>query len=92
MPLALGDPRQLPAHPDVIAQSQTIALTWIEFDGTKTQLKVMQSNNGGKTWLASKVIAQSNAEVDYPFLLRNNKDIFVSWNTKNEGFRLIPLN
>ncbi len=92
VPLALGDPRQLPAHPDVIAQSQTIALTWIEFDGTKTQLKVMQSNNGGKTWLASKVIAQSNAEVDYPFLLRNNKDIFVSWNTKNEGFRLIPLN
>ncbi|MCK9396806.1 MAG: glycoside hydrolase [Methylobacter sp.] len=91
-PLPLGNPGKLPSHPDAMAKGNHIYLTWTEFDGTKTQLWVMQSNDGGLTWLPAKSVAESTAEVDFPFLLSNNKDVFVSWNSKNEGYRLIPVN
>jgi len=91
-PLPLGNAEKLPSHPDVMAKGKHIILTWTEFDGSKTQLLIMQSNDGGLTWLPAKSIAESTTEVDFPFLLSNNKDVFVSWNSKNEGFRLIPVN
>jgi hypothetical protein len=91
-PLPLGNSGKLPSHPDVMAKGKHIILTWNEFDGTKSQLWVMQSNDGGQTWLHAQSIAESTAETDYPFLLSNNQGIFVSWNSKTSGYRLIPLN
>ena len=91
-PLTLGDAGKLPSHPDVMATGKRITLCWIEFDGNKTQLRVMQSHDGGRTWSHAKSIAESTADVDYPFLLSHNEAVFVSWNSKNEGYRLIPIN
>jgi len=91
-PLAFGNLAKLPSHPDVMAKGKRIILTWTEFDGTKSQLLAMQSNDQGRTWLPAKTIADSAAEVDYPFLLSNDEGIFVSWNGKKEGYRLIPIN
>ncbi|MGR9012569.1 MAG: sialidase family protein [Gammaproteobacteria bacterium] len=91
-PLPLGNTEKLPSHPDVMAIGKHVTVTWTEFDGTKTQLLVMQSNDGGQTWLPAKSIAESTTEVDFPFLLSNNGEVFVSWNSKHEGYRLIPVN
>jgi hypothetical protein len=91
-PLAFGSPEKLPSHPDILAKGKHIILTWTEFDGTKTQLLVMQSHDGGHTWLPAKSIAESTAEVDFPFLLSTHENIFVSWNSKHAGYRLIPVN
>jgi hypothetical protein len=90
-PLLFGTPDKLPSHPDIMAQEKDVILTWIEYDGSRTQLMVMQSPDGGKTWSPAKSIAQSSSRTDFPFLLKNPQGIFVSWNTKNEGYRLIPL-
>lgn len=91
-PLPIGNAGRLPSHPDVMARGQHIILTWTEFDGSKTQLLVMQSQDSGQTWLPAKAIADSTTEVDFPFLLSNNESIFVSWNSKKEGYRLVPVN
>jgi hypothetical protein len=91
-PLSFGAPDKLPSHPDIMAKGKHVTLTWTEFDGSKTQLLIMQSNDGGQTWLPAQAIAESTAEADFPFLLSNNERVFVSWNSKNEGYRLIPLN
>jgi hypothetical protein len=91
-PFPFGDPGKLPSHPDIMAKGKHIVLAWIEFDGTKTQLLVLQSNDAGKSWLPAKSIAESTSEIDYPFLLSHNNDVFVSWNSKKEGYRLIPVN
>lgn len=91
-PLPLGNSEKLPGHPDIMAKGRRVILTWIEYDGSKTQLMVMQSNNAGQNWLPAKSIAESTSEVDFPFLLSNNEAVFVSWNSKNEGYRLIPVN
>lgn len=90
-PLSLGNPEKLPSHPDIMAKGKQIALTWTEFDGDKTQLKAMQSQDGGQTWSKIETIAEATAETDFPFLLSNRQGIFVSWNSKTEGYRLIPL-
>jgi hypothetical protein len=91
-PVPLGNPEKLPGHPDIMVQGKRVILTWTEFDGVKSQLLVMQSNNGGQTWSQPKSIAGAAAETDYPFLLSNDQGNFVSWNSKTEGYRLIPLN
>lgn len=91
-PLAFGDKKNLPSHPDILAQGKHVILTWTEFDGKQTQLFVMHSNDGGETWLPAKPIAKLNADADFPFLLSNNQGVFVSWNSKAEGYRLFPLN
>jgi len=91
-PLSFGDPEKLPSHPDIMASGKHIILTWTEFDGVKTLLRVMQSNDGGQTWSQPKSIAEATAETDYPLLLSNGQGIFVSWNSKTKGYQLIPLN
>lgn len=91
-PLAFGELKKLPSHPDILTQGKHVILTWTEFDGSQTQLLVMRSNDGGKTWLPPKPIAKFNADADFPFLLSNNQGMFVSWNSRTEGYQLIPLN
>lgn len=90
-PLPFGDPEKLPSHPDIMARGKHVILTWTEFDGEKTRLLVMQSNDGGRTWLPAKSIAESTGKNDFPFLLASTQSVFISWNSKKEGYRLIPL-
>jgi hypothetical protein len=91
-PLAFGELDHLPSHPDILLSGKQATLTWTEFDGNQTQLKVMQSNNYGETWLPAKSISTVSADADFPFLLSNNQGIFISWNSKTEGYKLIPVN
>jgi len=90
-PLQIGDPERLPSHPDISAHGKYVALTWTEFDGIKTQLKIMKSIDGGLNWSKAKSIAEAAAETDFPFFLSNSTGTFVSWNSKTEGYRLIPV-
>ena len=90
-PLAFGELKSLPGHPDILAQGKHIILAWTEFDGKQTQLKVMHSNDAGVTWLPAKSIATLNSEADFPFLLSNKLGVFVSWNSKVDGYQLIPV-
>ena len=90
-PLPFGTPGRLPSHPDILAQGKRVILTWTEFDGDKTYLIVMQSSDGGQTWLQPQTIAESKASTDFPFLLNSRAGVFVSWNSKKEGYRLISI-
>ncbi len=91
-PKAVGTPTRLPSHPDIMVLGNNLFLTWIEFDGQKTLLFVQQSQDGGETWLPPKMISSIASDADYPFLLTNKGKVFVSWNSKKEGYRLLPLN
>ncbi len=90
-PLAIGMPGKLPSHPDILALNNHVVLAWTEFDGEHSQLFVQYSHDNGETWSAAKLVARFASQADYPFLLNNGKSLFVSWNSKTEGYRLIPL-
>ena len=89
--MPLGDLTQLPAHADVLASAESVAVVWREFDGAKTSIKVMQSQNRGEDWSSARIIASSKDVADYPFLVSDGQAIFVSWNSKDHGYRLLPL-
>lgn len=36
-------------------------------------------------------IAENQASSDFPFLLNGPQGIFISWNSKKEGYQLIPI-
>ena len=91
-PLPFGDSEKLPSHPDIMAQGKNIILTWTEFDGDKTHLLIMQSNDKGQSWTPARSIGESTSKTDSPLLLASTQGIFVSWNREKEGYRLIPLN
>jgi hypothetical protein len=90
-PMPFGTPGRLSSHPDILARGKQVIHTWTEFDGDKTYLVVMQSSNGGQTWLQPQTVAESKTGTDFPFLLASNEDVFVSWNSKKEGYRLIRI-
>ncbi|MGR9088511.1 MAG: sialidase family protein [Gammaproteobacteria bacterium] len=91
IPMSFGNAERLPSHPDVLALGKRIVLAWTEYDGIVTRLIVMQSTDGGQNWQSSRNLADAAAEADYPILLRHDQDIYVSWNSKKEGYRLIPV-
>lgn len=88
--LAIGDPKNLASHPDVLARGRRVVLVWQEFDGQKTQVKTIQSQNRGESWSSPQVLATSEKAADYPFLLARGDKIYLSWNTET-GYRLIPI-
>jgi hypothetical protein len=88
---SIGNSEQSPGHSDVLVWKNQIALTWQEFDGKQTLIKTMLSNDKGTTWLAEKVLSRTSQAADYPFLLHNSEQIFVSWNSKEHGYLLMPI-
>ena len=90
-PMPLGNLTHLPAHADVLALETSVAVVWQEFDGLKTSIKVIQSQNRGEDWSSIQIIASSEDAADYPFLVSDGQAIFVSWNSKDRGYRLLPL-
>jgi hypothetical protein len=90
-PMALGRPDRLPGHPDVLALGDRVIIAWNEFDGRKNRAMVKQSRDGGQTWSEAVAAADSNAEVDFPFLLTDGLAVFLSWNSQDTGYRLIRI-
>lgn len=91
LPLKLGTGGKLASHPDVITENQRVVLVWLEFDGEKTDLVSMQSKDGGQSWLTPVTLSSSTGANNYPYLLKTSGQIFVSWNSLKDGYRLLAI-
>jgi hypothetical protein len=90
-PLPLGSPEKRAGHPAVIAHDGTLFLAWKEFDGEVSPVRAMHSHDGGLSWSAPFVLAHTADASDHPQLLAHDGRVFLSWSTRAEGYRLIPL-
>lgn len=81
----------LPGRADVMAPGKQVALVWKEFDGVKTRIEIMHSKDGGGNRSAPKIAAETSAQSGHPALINNGKRIFLSWNSADTGYRLIPI-
>lgn len=77
-------------HPHVMAQGQHVAITWLEFDGSNTIVRGMQSFDGGKRWSEAKRLGSSPDAADYGVLLADDANIYLSWQNK-QGYRFQRL-
>jgi hypothetical protein len=89
MPIGLAD--HSPSRPFVLAAAGTVWMVWKEFDGEQTTVNVMTSRDDGKTWSVPKGLAQTADASDHPLLVTNGRRVFLSWMTRVDGYRLVPL-
>ncbi len=87
----IGDPARQPARPQLLALNGDLWLAWREFDGTATEIVVMQSRNGGGDWSPRRVVGRSTGTADHPVLVSNGQRAFVSWLTSTGGYQLLAL-
>jgi len=90
-PMPIGRPDRAPSHPYLIATDDALWLAWKEFDGEETSVPSMVSHNNGRTWSAPKVAAKTSDSSDLPLLATDGRNAFLSWQTKADGYRLMPL-
>ncbi len=89
--LNFGNPEAQPARPYVLSMGSRVYLAWKEFNGESTGILGMLSNDGGKSWSAPRKLASTSDVSDWPFLIAEKNRVYLSWNTKNEGYRLIEI-
>ncbi|WP_435626632.1 sialidase family protein [Candidatus Ferrigenium straubiae] len=90
-PLHFGNPEAQPAHPYVLSLGGRVYLAWKEFDGENTAILGMHSEDGGKSWSAPEKLAGTSEVSDWPMLIGESGRAYLSWNTRNEGYRLIEI-
>lgn len=90
-PLPIGTPARQPARPQLLARGSDLWLAWREYDGKATEIVAMHSASGGREWSAPRVVGRSASTADHPVLVSDGRRAFVSWLTRAEGYRLLPL-
>ena len=90
-PMPLGDAAQQNSRPYVLAGPDGVTLAYKAFDGERTTVEVMTSRDSGASWSAPREAAATSDDSDHPELLSDGKRVYLSWLTRKDGYRLIPL-
>ncbi len=81
---------QASAHPDLAIIGQRVAVAWTEFDGERSRLRAMVSENAGESWQEHD-LATTTSLSDQPRVLTKDNRFYVFWNTRNEPRSLTPI-
>lgn len=90
-PVQLGNPAHQPGHAAVLSRGNNVVVAWKEFDGESTAIMAMRSQDGGRQWGQVMKMAETRDVSDHPLLVANKDKMYLSWNSKLEGYRLLPL-
>jgi len=90
-PLPVGDAEKQAGRPYLFARGGDTWLVWKEFDGKRIYVKERKSSDAGKTWSADKVLADTGGFADHPLLIEDGHRVYLSWFTRDQGYRLLPL-
>ncbi len=90
-PLAVGDVARQAGRPSLLARGTTIWLAWKEFDGQRITILLRKSVDSGRHWSADRVLAETAGYADHPQLVADDQAVMLSWLTRDEGYRLLPV-
>jgi len=92
-PEPLGNGAKGPARPQVLAsEAGRVWRLWKEFDGLVTTVHLQTSEDQGASWGAVREVGRTKGASDHPLLVRSGNWVYLSWLTRDEGYRLLPLN
>lgn len=90
-PQPMGNAAQQPGRPALFAQGREVWLVWKEFDGQRLFIKERRSADAGQTWSSERLLASTANSADHPLLIGDGRRVYLSWLTRDEGYRLMPL-
>ena len=90
-PRALSAPNRQPSRPYLLAAGDALHLVWKEFDGEKVAVRWQVSRDSGRQWTDPRTVAETTDASDHPLLVADKQRAYLSWLTKVEGYRLLPL-
>ena len=79
------------SHPHVLALGSRVHVVWLEFDGSNNMIKLIKSEDDGKSWSQPEVIAQTAQSGDQPFLVSDGDKIYLSWKARQQNYQLVLL-
>lgn len=86
-----GDADAQAGHPALYAIGEEVFLAWKERTDTRAVIMAMASRDGGRSWGEPRKVAETAGAADNPFLVSDGKQVYLSWNTRDDGYRLIGL-
>jgi hypothetical protein len=90
-PMPVGDPSRNPTRPYVLAVRDTVWLVWKEYARGRSTVVLIASGDGGRTWSAPRVAAETTGFSDHPLLVTDGRQGYLSWLTHEHGYLLLPL-
>ncbi len=89
--MPIGNPRRQPAHPQLLPLGDALVMAWREFDGDTMRVMAAQSRDGGASWTTAREIAATTNASDHPVLIAHHGRALLSWQTREQGYRLLPI-
>ena len=89
-PMRLG-PEATLAHAVVLSRGSRVAIAWMEAAGAGRAVRVMHSVDSGATWSHPREAASTAGLSDSPLLVSHGEQLYLSWFTPAEGYRLIAI-
>jgi len=80
-----GDSDSQAGHPALISDGDKVWLAWKEITDTTSLVKLVKSNDGGRSWDPPIMISQTKGKSDYPQLLVKDGQVHLAWNTQLDG-------
>jgi hypothetical protein len=86
-----GDNKNQAGHPALLSVGEKVWLVWREIKEGKSSILGMFSNDGGRSWSDTKLLASSEQKADYPILVQHKTTTYLVWNTQQNGLQVIEL-
>jgi hypothetical protein len=78
-------------HPSLARLPGRLQLAWKEFTGGQTEVRLIESDDDGRTWSDPVTLAATERDSDHPYLLVRGSEVFLSWHSMDEGLRILPV-
>lgn len=88
-PLPVGNAENMPGRTSLLAEGGTVWMAWKEFDGRRATVWARRSGDDGHTWSPATELAMTTGYSDHPLLISREGRAWVSWFTRNDGYRLL---
>lgn len=90
-PQPVGDAPLQASRAALLARGHKVWLAWKQFDGQRITIRLRRSDDDGRSWGAEREIASTRATADHPVLVADRSQVLLSWLTRAEGYRLLPV-
>ncbi len=90
-PLPIGRYENNASNADIVTFHNAVYIVWQEYTQSTYQLFGMKSEDNGISWNKAKHISTSLKKSDYPFLLIDNQQVYVSWHIPGRAYHLISV-